>query len=60
MWVTCILLKNNGANALHGGLRGLDKVMWRSAVIKDGSVTFSYVSLDGDEGYPGGNMNTML
>jgi len=47
------LAQNNGANALHGGLRGLDKVMWRSAVNKDGSVTFSYVSLDGDEGYPG-------
>ena len=33
---------------------GLDKVNWRSAVCEEaGTVTFSHVSRDGDEGYPG-------
>ncbi|XP_045539489.1 galactose mutarotase [Papilio machaon] len=37
---------------LHGGLVGFDKVNWNSVV--DGyKVTFSYLSKDGEEGYPG-------
>ena len=33
---------------------GLDKVNWRAAVSEEaGSVTFSHLSPDGDEGYPG-------
>jgi len=48
------LAKNNGPNALHGGLVGLDKVNWRAAVSEEaGTVTFSHLSHDGDEGYPG-------
>jgi len=48
------LAKNNGPNALHGGLIGLDKVLWKYSVDNDkGTVTFSYYSKDGDEGYPG-------
>jgi len=48
------LAKNNGPNALHGGLKGLDKVLWQSSVdLEQGRVIFSYVSKDGDEGYPG-------
>jgi len=48
------LAKNNGPNALHGGLIGLDKVLWKSTVDQEaGTVTFSYISKDGDEGYPG-------
>jgi galactose mutarotase-like enzyme len=40
---------------LHGGLKGLDKVMWNAFTDKaDGSVVFTYLSRDGDEGYPGG------
>ena len=48
-----LFLKNNGVNALHGGLKGLDKVVWNTAVSSN-SVVFSYLSKDGDEGYPGG------
>jgi aldose 1-epimerase len=47
---------NDGANHLHGGRRGFDKALWRGTVIDDdGSpgVAFSYVSEDGEEGYPG-------
>ncbi len=49
------LATNNGANHLHGGLKGFDKVVWR-AESHDGddpSVTLTYRSPDGDEGYPG-------
>ena len=47
---------NNGENALHGGTRGFDKVLWEVVSVKDGpaaSVTLRYVSRDGDQGYPG-------
>ena len=47
---------NNGVNALHGGLRGFDKVLWSATEKGDSSgvsVVFTYVSRDGEEGYPG-------
>lgn len=51
------LATNNGPNALHGGLKGFDKQLWISESLngKAGrqSVKFSYVSKDGEEGYPG-------
>lgn len=43
---------NNGENHLHGGTNGFDKKMWESHV-EGKRVTFSYVSRDGEEGYPG-------
>jgi aldose 1-epimerase len=44
---------NNGNNHLHGGLKGFNKVLWNSEVNGDDSVILSYVSSDGEEGYPG-------
>ena len=47
---------NNGKNALHGGLEGFDKKNWSSEVFKNKAsvgVVFTYVSVDGEEGYPG-------
>ena len=47
---------NNGPNALHGGTKGFDKRLWKGdAAVKDGqpTVTFTYVSVDGEEGFPG-------
>lgn len=48
---------NDGANSLHGGTRGFDKVLWTVGDVKHdagkASVTLSYVSPDGEMGYPG-------
>lgn len=43
---------NEGRNQLHGGIVGFDKRVWNAAV-GDDSVTFSLVSPDGEEGFPG-------
>jgi aldose 1-epimerase len=51
-----LALNNNGVAALHGGVKGFDKQIWTVSDIKRGpvaSVTFTHVSLDGEEGYPG-------
>jgi aldose 1-epimerase len=48
---------NDGPNSLHGGTRGFDKVLWTVAAVDHdegkASVTLTYVSPDGDMGYPG-------
>ncbi len=44
--------KNDGDNTLHGGIRGFDKVVWTAKEIKDG-IELTYVSKDGEEGFPG-------
>ena len=54
--VTYKLATNNGENHLHGGLKGFDKVVWGAQVIKEAGlvgVKFTYLSKDGEEGYPG-------
>lgn len=38
---------------LHGGLKGFDKVLWSGTAVDGNRVEFSYVSPDGEEGYPG-------
>jgi aldose 1-epimerase len=53
---TYTLAKNNGENTLHGGVKGFDKALWTAKILpaKDGqSLELSYLSKDGDEGFPG-------
>jgi aldose 1-epimerase len=47
------LAVNNGPNHLHGGLKGFDKVVWKTETPGGAAVKFSYTSPDGEEGYPG-------
>src|SRR5690349_6669888 len=50
------LAANNGPNSLHGGLKGFDKVVWQSkslATPEGPALELSYVSKDGEEGFPG-------
>ena len=50
------LARNNGDNHLHGGLKGFDKVVWKAKQVagKEGSaLELSYLSKDGEAGYPG-------
>ena len=50
------LATNDGENHLHGGVKGFDKVVWGAEVVQsdDGpGVKLSYLSKDGEEGYPG-------
>lgn len=49
------LATNDGLNHLHGGNKGFDKVVWESSVENDSvpALSLSYLSKDGEEGYPG-------
>jgi aldose 1-epimerase len=50
------LATNDGPNHLHGGVKGFDKVVWKAESSQSEAgpaVAFSYVSPDGEEGYPG-------
>jgi len=51
------LAANDGPHHLHGGVKGFDKVVWKieEAKAKGGEaiLKLSYLSRDGEEGYPG-------
>jgi aldose 1-epimerase len=52
---TYTLPKNDGPNTLHGGVtQTFDKVLWDGEPLKGkNSVAFTYLSKDGEEGFPG-------
>ncbi len=53
---TYSLATNDGPNSLHGGPRGYDKRVWKIDSVASGAdakVVMSYVSADGEEGFPG-------
>lgn len=49
------LAQNDGNHHLHGGIKGFDKVVWNSTIAdnKPNTLELSYLSIDGEEGYPG-------
>jgi aldose 1-epimerase len=50
------LFLNNGPNSLHGGKVGFNRKVWKAQPVKvahGSAVKFTYVSPDGEEGYPG-------
>lgn len=59
---TYVLATNNGANHLHGGIMGFDKKLWSMKEVgRKGAagVEFTYISPDGEEGFPG-NLETTV
>jgi aldose 1-epimerase len=54
------LATNNGRNSLHGGKQGFDKRLWTPVKADDHSLELQYESKDGEEGYPGNLVVTVL
>jgi len=44
---------NNGENALHGGTKGYEDVVWNAEKTNEQTLVFTYVSLDMEMGFPG-------
>jgi len=53
------LATNNGANHLHGGITGFNNVVWDAKKLDDQTLELTYLSVDGEEGYPG-NLNVKV
>ncbi|MDZ4817470.1 MAG: aldose epimerase family protein [Planctomycetota bacterium] len=54
---------NNGVHHLHGGPMGFDRVVWKGEPIEvpgGSGVRFTYLSKDGEEGYPGNMQVTVV
>ena len=58
-----VLAVNNGENHLHGGPKGYDKVVWNarpSTAANGANLELTYRSRDGEEGYPGNLLITVI
>ena len=47
------LMKNEGNNQLHGGPKGFFDVVWDANQLSNSKVVFTYLSKEGEEGFPG-------
>src|SRR6185312_3991820 len=50
---TYTLAQNNAPNNLHGGPKGFDKVLWNADQKNGSTLELTYLSKDGDQGFPG-------
>lgn len=48
-----LLPQNNNGQTLHGGLKGLDMVVWQVVKTDENSILLRYVAKDGQDGFPG-------
>lgn len=53
------LATNNMPNHLHGGIKGFNNVVWDAKKLDDQTLELTYLSVDGEEGYPG-NLNVKV
>ncbi|MDR0421995.1 MAG: galactose mutarotase [Proteiniphilum sp.] len=53
------LAVNNGPNSLHGGIKGFNAVVWEVRNLTGQSIELSYLSADGEEGFPGNLLVTL-
>ena len=53
------LFTNNGPNTLHGGKKGFQAVVWNARQVNDSILELTYLSKDGEEGFPG-NLNVKV
>ena len=53
------LTKNCGEHMLHGGKQGFNDKVWDVVEVKDSSIKLHYLSVDGEEGFPG-NMDVYV
>ena len=51
--ITYDLEANNGTNSIHGGSDGFHHVIWKVEEVSDQKIVFSYISKDGEAGFPG-------
>ena len=51
--------QNNNGNALHGGDKGIDMVVWDVENVADNAITLRLVSPDGSDGFPG-NLDILM
>lgn len=57
------LALNDGPNTLHGGREGFSRKVWKAEIVQGAgvaSVQFTYISPDGEEGFPGTLKTTVV
>ena len=52
--------QNNNGQTLHGGLKGLDMVVWDVDNVTENQIVLSYLCPDGQDGMPGNRQITMI
>jgi len=52
--------QNNNGQTLHGGLKGLDMVVWDVDSVTESQIVLSYLCPDGQDGMPGNRLINMI